>query len=232
MRKHIIYYIFRNSIIIKNIASKRIVCLYCILYNVDEVMRMDPTSIGSIIEELLQSNEIKIADIPDIDLYMDQVTTFIDNKLGNEKRDKKDKLLTKTMINNYSKAKVLTPSKNKKYNKQQMIQLILIYYLKQVLSINDIHDLLTPVYQLENSHKNIMDDIYSSYLKIKKKSMDHVKDILIEQESLAAEAEDSLKPEEQELAQDLLAVLMLASQAQACKRAAEAIIDKRFKKDS
>lgn len=192
---------------------------------------MDRSNLEEIIEDLSQANEIRISDIPDIDLYMDQVTTFIDNKLGKEKRDKSDKLLTKTMINNYSKAKILTPSKNKKYNKQQMIQLILIYYLKQVLSINDIHDLLSPIYEIENNHKNVIDDIYNSYIHIKKESMNNVKDILKEQVCLQGDAIQSLKPDDQELVSNLLAALMLTSQAQACKRAAEVIIDKHFKKD-
>jgi hypothetical protein len=160
---------------------------------------------------------------------MDQVTTFIDNKLGNEKRDKKDKLLTKTMINNYSKAKILTPSKNKRYNKQQMIQLILIYYLKQVLSISDIHDLFKPLFELENSEKNLINDIYDIFLNIKKNSMKNVSTMLEEMSDLIAEAAEGKSEKESKDVQMLLTVLMLASQAQACKRAAEAIIDDYFK---
>jgi hypothetical protein len=160
---------------------------------------------------------------------MDQVTTFIDNKLGNEKRDKKDKLLTKTMINNYSKAKILTPSKNKRYNKQQMIQLILIYYLKQVLSISDIHDLFKPLFEFENSEKNLINDIYDIFLNIKKNSMKNVSTIMEEMSDLIAEAAEGKSEKDSKDVQMLLTVLMLAAQAQACKRAAEAIIDDYFK---
>ena len=183
----------------------------------------------SLIEQLSSTVEIKVNDIPDIDLYMDQVTTFIENKLGSEKRDKKDKLLTKTMINNYSKAKILTPSKNKKYNKQQMIQLILIYYLKQVLSIGDIHDLFKPLFESESKNENLINDIYNSFLNFKKDSMKSVSNMLDEMTTLIAEATDNKEAQEKEEVQMLLTVLMLTSQAQACKRTAEAIIDNYFK---
>lgn len=190
---------------------------------------MNLENIDSIIKQLSSAAEIKVNDIPDIDLYMDQVTTFIENKLGSEKREKKDKLLTKTMINNYSKAKILTPSKNKKYNKQQMIQLILIYYLKQVLSIGDIHDLFKPLFENESRNENLINDIYNSFLSFKKDSMKSVSNMLEEMTALIAGATDNKEAQENEDVQMLLTVLMLASQAQACKRTAEAIIDNYFK---
>jgi hypothetical protein len=190
---------------------------------------MNFENIDAIIEQLTSSVEIKVNDIPDIDLYMDQVTTFIENKLGDEKRDKKDKLLTKTMINNYSKAKILTPSKNKRYNKQQMIQLILIYYLKQVLSIGDIHDLFKPLFENEGKNKNLINDIYNSFLSFKKDSMKSASNMLEEMTAVIADSTDNKEVQENEDVQMLLTVLMLAAQAQACKRTAEAIIDNYFK---
>jgi hypothetical protein len=190
---------------------------------------MDFKDMDSIMKQLSSTTPIKVNDIPDIDLYMDQVTTFIENKLGNEKREKKDKLLTKTMINNYSKAKILTPSKNKKYNKQQMIQLILIYYLKQVLSISDIHDLFKPLFENESNDENLINDIYNGFLNFKMDSTKNVSSMLEEMTALIAGATNNKESQENEDVQMLLTVLMLASQAQACKRAAEAIIDSHFK---
>lgn len=190
---------------------------------------MNNVNLDDLVKQLSSTKGIRIADIPDIDLYMDQVTTFIDNKLGNEKRDKKDKLLTKTMINNYSKAKILTPSKNKKYNKQQMIQLILIYYLKQVLSINDIHDLFKPLFELESKNENLIDDVYNMFLDIKKNSMKNVEAMLSDMSNLTENCDKNNSNYKSEDIQMLLIVLMLASQAQACKRTAESIIDNYFK---
>lgn len=190
---------------------------------------MNMEKLDFIIQQLSSAGEIKINDIPDIDLYMDQVTTFIDNKLGSEKRDKKDKLLTKTMINNYSKAKILTPSKNKKYNKQQMIQLILIYYLKQVLSISDIHDLFKPLFAPEGKDDNLVADVYSIFLQIKRNSTENVSEMLTKMTGLIDATTATKKDGMTEEVQMLLTALMLAAQAQAYKRAAEAIIDNYFK---
>ena len=55
-------------------------------------------------------------DIPSIDLYMDQVTTFMDEHLVSSKRFDDDKILTKTMINNYTKNNLLPPPNKKKYS--------------------------------------------------------------------------------------------------------------------
>ena len=89
---------------------------------------------------------VKLEDIPNIDLYMDQVTTFMDRKLRAASRDpKEDKVLTKTMINNYAKNDLLPPPVKKKYSKEHVLLLIFIYYYKGILSISDIQTLLNPI---------------------------------------------------------------------------------------
>lgn len=190
---------------------------------------MNIDDLNEILKGLSNITEIKPSDIPDIDLYMDQVTTFIDNKLGSEKRSKKDKLLTKTMINNYSKAKILTPSKNKKYNKQQMIQLILIYYLKQILSIGDVEDLFTPLLNIAEDNSTLVEDIYCTYLQAKKNNLKNVSILLKDNEDLIAQTGAKLEETEKSKVQLIATAMLLTSQAQAYKRTAEAIIDKHFK---
>ncbi len=101
--------------------------------------------INSIMESLGRIDYIKPDDIPNIDLYMDQVTTFMDKKLRNASRNKEDKILTKTMINNYAKNNLLPPPVKKKYSKEHLMLLIFIYYYKGILSINDIQNLLNPL---------------------------------------------------------------------------------------
>jgi hypothetical protein len=84
-------------------------------------------------------------DIPNIDLYVDQVTTFIDSQLTSVKRDPQDKTLTKTMINNYTKNHVLPSPDKKKYSRDHVLTLIFIYYFKSFLSIKDIQEILNPI---------------------------------------------------------------------------------------
>ena len=102
--------------------------------------------LNSILASLDRISHIPSEDIPNIDLYMDQVTTFMDKRLKNTTRNPdEDKILTKTMINNYAKNDLLPPPVKKKYTKDHMIMLIFIYYFKGILSINDIQALLGPI---------------------------------------------------------------------------------------
>ncbi len=191
-------------------------------------MDFNESSFISIMEEIAQGGDISISDIPDIELYMDQVTTFIDNKLGYNKRTLKDKILTKTMINNYTKSKILLPSKNKRYNRQHMILLILIYYLKQVLSINDINILFEPLFKNMNSSKDGVDylgSLYNGFLQAKGNSTEDLVNILSQKLKLINEKAERFSEESRETTKILLTVFTLVATAGIQKRIAEKIID-------
>lgn len=98
-----------------------------------------------LVENLQATNYIGPNDIPNIDLYMDQVTKFLDEHLEQSKRYDSDKLLTKTMINNYTKNNLLPSPVKKKYSKDHMYLLVFIYYLKSFLSINDVQHIVGPM---------------------------------------------------------------------------------------
>ncbi|MBE5877922.1 MAG: DUF1836 domain-containing protein [Lachnospiraceae bacterium] len=102
--------------------------------------------LNSIMESFDRIDYVKPADIPNIDLYMDQVTTFMDKKLRKSTRyPDEDKVMTKTMINNYAKNDLLPPPVKKKYSKEHILVLIFIYYYKGILSISDIQTVLQPI---------------------------------------------------------------------------------------
>lgn len=101
--------------------------------------------LGNLLRQLKSIDYVKPSDIPNIDLYMDQVTTFMDEQLAASKRYESDKILTKTMINNYAKNDLLPPPEKKKYSKEHVLTLIFIYYFKNILSINDIQSILNPL---------------------------------------------------------------------------------------
>lgn len=101
--------------------------------------------LNSILQSLARIDYIRPDSIPNIDLYMDQITTFMDSQLSSAKRYEDDKLLTKTMINNYAKNNLLPPPVKKKYSKEHVLTLIFIYYFKNILSISDIQSILNPI---------------------------------------------------------------------------------------
>ena len=115
--------------------------------------------------------DIPIDEIPSIDLYMDQVISLFETNLSSSKRNVEDAILTKTMINNYSKNKLLMSSNKKKYSKDHIILMILIYNLKQILSITDIKKLLNPLVTDYENNTKIFDiqKIYTDFLFMKNK---------------------------------------------------------------
>lgn len=126
--------------------------------------------INQVLEEIESFN---IDDIPNIDLYMDQVTTYLNGKFNTSKRHDDDKLLTKTMINNYAKSRLLPPPEKKKYSKDHMIILILIFFFKNVISINDIQTILTPLlkdYYNNDDIPNSLEDVTNAFLNHVQKS--------------------------------------------------------------
>lgn len=161
-------------------------------------MRIDSKDlINSIMESFDRISYIDTKDIPGIDLYMDQVTTFIDNKLKNTSRyQTSDKLLTKTMINNYAKNNLLPPPEKKKYSKEHVLVLIFIYYYKGILSISDIQALLQPLTE-KFFHKDgyNIEDIYNESFSMEREEIEKLKqDVLGKYEKSQMQFEDA--PEE------------------------------------
>lgn len=95
-------------------------------------------SLNDAIAEVFSDHDILPSDVPQLDLYMDQILSLFEQGLRDSKRDPSDKLLTKTMVNNYVKEGLVTPVRGKKYTRQQIMQLLCIYHLKQTLRLSDI----------------------------------------------------------------------------------------------
>jgi hypothetical protein len=157
----------------------------------------DKKFLSELLSKLKNIDYIRPEDIPNIDLYMDQVTTFMDDQLASLKRFEDDKMLTKTMINNYTKNHVLPPPVKKKYSKDHMYMLIYIYYLKNMLSISDIKEIVNPLAdKFFNIDKDInLTEIYDKIFNMENANSIHmVKDILGKYR-FATESFDDIKDE-------------------------------------
>ena len=147
--------------------------------------------INSIMESLERIKYIEAEDIPSIALYMDQVTTFMDNKLRATTRNPEDdKILTKTMINNYAKNNLLPAPDKKKYSKDHIMVLILIYYLKGIVSFNDIQTILQPITEryFQNGKSFDLEEIYREVFELEKKQKEEVKDDILKKFETAGQA--------------------------------------------
>lgn len=188
--------------------------------------------IQDLLEFIKTKDYVYSKDIPNIDLYMDQVTTFMDDHLGLFKRSDEDKVLTKTMINNYSKCGLLPTSDKKKYSSDHMILLLFIYYFKHILSIPDIQSLLEPIQAIVLKEKSpvSMDEFLDRIMDIQKKYFD----TLANQVNYTVEVSKGLFPEFNEADQELLSIFttsyLLSIQATAQKHMVTQLIDNYVKK--
>jgi hypothetical protein len=112
-------------------------------------------------DSILEWNLVELKDIPRIPLYMEQVTGFFDEAMAGARRNDDDKILTKTMINNYTKEGTLPRPHGKKYSREHMIRLMYIFMLKQVLSLQDIRQM----FDLLQTEKNV-EPVYGAYLEL------------------------------------------------------------------
>ncbi|MEF9940535.1 MAG: DUF1836 domain-containing protein [Clostridium sp.] len=140
-------------------------------------MKTNEERLQELFDFLDNMTRINPSDIPDIDLYMDQVTTFMDNHLESSKRYGEDKILTKTMINNYAKNNLLPPPEKKKYSKNHILLLIFIYYFKNVLSFKDIEQLFSPISEnhFSDDSNPKLDELYAEIFSLEKEQRKRLK---------------------------------------------------------
>jgi len=176
---------------------------------------MDKLQIIKIIKQLAENSSVVEYDkIPEIDLYMDQLTTFTEDKLKSYKRKEDDKILTKTMINNYSKEKLLPPSAKKKYSKTHIALMLMIYHMKNNLALNDIAALTSYISNKAETDETSHEDIYKMFTGIQQQ-------VTEQQEQYFANIAELNNSNDITLS----AILHLILDANFKKRAAEKLID-------
>ena len=175
----------------------------------------------TILQELLaamqQDEPIPFDAIPSIDLYMDQVTTYLDSLLSSNLRSQEDKVFTKTMINNYTKDGLLPSPVKKKYTRCHLMLLIMIFKLKQTLSISDIGQLLSPVILNPDRLPSFYEEFCQIEQMQKQEFLSRTQQEFTEVQNLLAESQatEALR----------LYAMALAAQAASQKRLAEKILD-------
>lgn len=206
--------------------------IYCTLEVL--IMNIDSKNIlKSILDSMSQIDYIKPEDIPNIPLYMDQVTTFMDSQLQSSKRYEEDKILTKTMINNYAKNDLIPPPVKKKYSKEHLLILIFVYYFKSILSISDIHTLLRPINEkyFHGSETLKMTDLYQEVFSLEKSQVDHMAKDLIRQYDIAEKTFSDAAAEDQAFLHQFAFICILSFDVYVKKQMIEKMIDQMTKKD-
>ncbi len=165
-------------------------------------------------EHICKEKVLRSADIPAIDLYLDQILTLAFEKDGEAQ-------LTKTMINNYSKDGLIKPVKGKKYSREHIVQMLMIRYLKGVLSIGDIKRVMDGVYAVDGFAGEALIGAYDRFLDVKSEEIE-----LFDMMTAHFSEKNGLSPED---SGDFLVMLMsIVSFSDSLKRLALALIDSEY----
>ena len=141
-------------------------------------------------ELVLQSVEkeaIHVDALPTLDLYIDQVITLIEQGYASNKRTPDEKLLTKMMVNNYSKAGLVRPIKGKKYSRAHIVQMLIIYALKSTLSIGEIKQVLDALYSVPDFDGTALFSCYENALSLQERAASELKTFFDASEILEAD---------------------------------------------
>lgn len=196
---------------------------------VESNMHIDTKDLlNSILASFDRVDYIKAVDVPNIDLYMDQVTTFMDSRLRKGARyPEQDKVMTKTMINNYAKNDLLPPPNKKKYSKEHILVLIFIYYYKGFLSIGDIQTLLQPITEkyFHTGEDFNIENIYEEVFRLQAEQVEVLKKDVMDKYEKAADTFSDVSGEEQEFLKKFSFICLLAFDVYMKKMLIEKLID-------
>lgn len=188
--------------------------------------------IPSVIEEVFKrytdGSYIKASMLPDLDLYVDQITTFLTRHLAKTIRFEDDKIMTKTMINNYTKNHLLPPPDKKKYSRDHILLMIFIYYFKNFLPISDIKTILGPLTD-KYFHKDADLNLEAIYTTLFSKEDTFVQEVLenvMKQFHMSADLFPDAPKADQASLREFTFICMLSLDIYLKKQLIEAILDK------
>lgn len=185
-------------------------------------MEIEKTQLEQIIAQAANPDRLEPDQIPELDLYIDQILMLFEDKLGDNRRHEKDKILTKSMVNNYSKERMIRPMRGKKYTREQILQILLICSLKNMLSIGDIKRLMTVLME-EGVQAQGLEKIFRNDLDNQQSLRQDVEVIIQHLHSDYAEQMDTT---------ELVSLLLGLARISNCyRRASETIIDRFFVQD-
>ena len=182
---------------------------------------MDKKELYDIAKDAVNDAELRSSDIPPIDLYVDQILNLMAERISQGSERYLERQLTKTMINNYSKDGLITPVKGKKYNKEQILQMLTVYTLKGTLSIGEIKRLMLGAYGVDGFDGKALRELYDRHQDIKNAN----------REFALSELEGILQRNELDVENDvdyISVIFALASFSAHFRNMAQAMIDAKF----
>lgn len=177
------------------------------------------------IENMHLDTRMTLNDIPKLDLYIDQVIQLFENKYELTKRKPGEKILTKTMINNYSKGKLFFPIKNKKYSPEHVMLINMIYEMKTVLQIRDIKTTLDGLNQRMLANAIDLEPIYQSFLEMTDTNLQRFQENVQHIAEEATFQTEQLDEADKDYLKRVLLILSFVNMSNYFRRIAETIVD-------
>lgn len=155
--------------------------------------------IKEIIQELIERKDMESEEIPGIYLYMDQLLSLFEENFPYNYGEAK---LTKTMINNYAKGRIIQPAYKKKYNKEHVLMILVTCMLKRELSLSEIKELVDEsVEKVDNFNEKAVKKNKKSDKPVDKNSekLEEDKESSLKLESISDKDSESIKLEIEEI---------------------------------
>ena len=188
--------------------------------------RFDSDYIKKLAEEMSKNSSISYDDLPKYDLFLSQVIDFLNDKFENEK-------FTNNIVQNYTKSEVITkPEDGKKrgYTKMHLIQLVLLSYMRPVLTTEEIKKVFSLAFNEINDRSDDIlswEEAYKTFVQIQEESLD---DYLITSLTNEKKLEQlvkkfNLEEKDEERIKIFLLVLSLIAEASVIKKLVQKIVN-------
>ena len=188
--------------------------------------KFDSEYIKKLVTEMSKNSSISYDDLPKYDLFLSQVIDYLNDKFDNEK-------FTNNIVQNYTKSEVITkPEDGKKrgYTKMHLIQLVLLSYMRPVLTTEEIKKVFSLAFnQINDRSDDILswEEAYKAFVKIQEESLDDylVTSVASEEKLEQLIKEFNLQEKDEERIKIFLLVLSLISQASIIKKLVQKLVN-------
>jgi hypothetical protein len=182
-------------------------------------------NIHGMIKDIQLDTHLSLEEIPDLDLYMDQVIQLFERKFAGTKRNEEEKVLTKTMINNYAKGKLFFPIQNKRYTKDHVILISMIYQMKGSLSIQDVKQTLGQLNEKVVDESISVKELYKKYIHLLEANHAIFEETVGKHTEQTTEAVEELEDKAPDYLEQLLLIASFTMMSNFYRKAAEKLVD-------
>lgn len=188
--------------------------------------KFDFDYIKDLAEEISKNSSVSYDDLPKYDLFLSQVIDYLNDKFVDEK-------FTNNIVQNYTKSEVITkPEDGKKrgYTKVHLVQLVLLSYMRPVLTTEEIKKVFSLAFnQINDRSDDILswEDAYKTFMKIQKESLnDYLMSSLANEEKLEEIIKEfNLKESDEERIRIFLLVITLIAEASVIKKLVQKLVN-------